>query len=71
MLHAREGELRVSRGYWVPGCIAILRSTCYGAGYGLDWFDAMQCCYYQNAYLAEPQNQAEQDKINTYLTICE
>merc|ERR1712179_154028 len=38
-------------------------------GYGMDWFDAMQCCYFQNSYLAEPQNQEETDKINTYLTI--
>ena len=47
--------------------------TCYAAdpwgGYGMDWFDAMQCCYFQNSYLAEPQNQEETDKINTYLTI--
>ena len=48
-------------------------STCYSSdpwgGYGMDWFDAMQCCYFQNSYLAEPQNQEETDKINTYLTI--
>ena len=37
----------------------------------MNWFDALQCCYYQQGYLAEPQNQAEQDTINSYLTICE
>ena len=37
----------------------------------MNWFDALQCCYYQQGYLAEPQNQAEQDAINSYLTICE
>ena len=49
-------------------------STCYSndqfGGYGMDWFDAMQCCYYQGGYLAEPQNAEETEKINTYLTIC-
>merc|ERR1712121_21457 len=48
-------------------------STCYSndqfGGYGMDWFDAMQCCYYQGGYLAEPQNAEETEKINTYLTI--
>ena len=54
-------------------CNCLLVRTCYAAdpwgGYGMDWFDAMQCCYFQNSYLAEPQNEAETDKINTYLTI--
>ena len=49
--------------------------TCYAAdswgGYGMDWFDAMQCCYFQNSYLAEPTSQEEMDKIAMYLTICE
>ena len=48
--------------------------TCYAAdpwgGYGMDWFDAMQCCYFQNSYLAEPTSQEEMDKIAMYLTIC-
>merc|ERR1712045_12348 len=48
-------------------------STCYAAdpwgGYGMDWFDAMQCCYFQNSYLAEPTSQEEMDKIAMYLTI--
>merc|ERR1719232_1529461 len=35
----------------------------------MDWFDAMQCCYFQNAYLAEPTSQEEMDKIAMYLTI--
>merc|ERR1711874_399426 len=68
---------------WLPGaegtnkCYMLIKgfdsSTCYSSdpwgGYGMDWFDAMQCCYFQNSYLAEPQNQEETDKINTYLTI--
>ena len=37
----------------------------------MDWFDAMQCCYFQNSYLAEPTSQEEMDKIAMYLTICE
>ena len=49
--------------------------TCYASdpwgGYGMDWFDAMQCCYFQNAYLAEPTSQEEMDKIAMYLTICQ
>ena len=28
----------------------------------------MECCYYNKGYLAEPQNQAEQDKIVQYIT---
>ena len=68
---------------WLPGaegtnkCYMLIKgfdaSTCYSSdpwgGYGMDWFDAMQCCYYQNSYLAEPQTEAESSKINTYLTI--
>ena len=53
----------------------LFTRTCYSSdpwgGYGMDWFDAMQCCYYQNSYLAEPTSAAETEKINTYLTICE
>merc|ERR1712154_689237 len=68
---------------WLPGadgtnkCYMLIKgfdsSTCYSSdpwgGYGMDWFDAMQCCYFQNSYLAEPQTEAETSKINTYLTI--
>merc|ERR1712128_257090 len=67
---------------WLPGadggkCYMLVKgfdySTCYSndqfGGYGMDWFDAMQCCYYQGGHLAEPQNEAETEKINTYLTI--
>ena len=57
--------------YW--NCLLV--RTCYAAdpwgGYGMDWFDAMQCCYFQNSYLAEPTSQEEMDKIAMYLTICE
>ena len=35
---------------------------------GMSWFTAMECCYYNKGYLAEPQNQAEQDKIVQYIT---
>ena len=51
----------------------------------MDWFDAMQCCYYQvlrpsdqicfvsflqHGYVAEPLSQEEHDQIAQYLTIC-
>ena len=48
--------------------------TCYPSDqyyYGMDWFDAMQCCYYQQAYLAEPTSEEEQSQINAYISICE
>jgi len=35
---------------------------------GMSWFNAMECCYWNKGYLAEPQNQAEQDKIVEYIT---
>merc|ERR1712223_1855003 len=42
-------------------------STCYSdggvGGYGMSWFDAMECCYYNKGYLAEPQSADEQAKI--------
>ena len=64
----------ISKKYFLPLPKNICR-TCYSSdpygGYGMNWFDALQCCYYQQGYLAEPQNQAEQDAINSYLTICE
>merc|ERR1711971_977152 len=46
-------------------------STCYSdtGYYGMDWFDAMQCCYYQHGYVAEPLSQEEHDQISQYLTI--
>merc|ERR1712212_830499 len=49
-------------------------STCYSdgvGGYGLSWFNAMECCYYNKGYPAEPQNQAEQDKIVEYIQIAD
>ena len=59
---------------WDDVTNTIVRS-CYASdpwgGYGMDWFDAMQCCYFQNSYLAEPTSQEEMDKIAMYLTICE
>ena len=36
----------------------------------MDWFDAMQCCYFQNSYLAEPLSQAEMDVLRNYMMIC-
>merc|ERR1712079_534048 len=82
--HDRAAQATCDPDYgWLPGaegtnkCYMLIKgfdsSTCYSSdpwgGYGMDWFDAMQCCYFQNSYLAEPQNQEETDKINTYLTI--
>merc|ERR1712002_71305 len=63
---------------WLPGpdgsdkCYMLIKTngdTCYGSGWGMDWFDAMQCCYFQHGYLAEPTSQEEQDKIKQYLVI--
>merc|ERR1712080_436878 len=45
-------------------------STCYSSdvtGYGMDWFDAMECCYYNGGYLAEPVNQEEQALLEKYI----
>lgn len=65
---------------WLPGaagtdkCYMLIKSdssTCYSdtGYYGMDWFDAMQCCYYQHGYVAEPMSQEEHDQIAQYLTI--
>merc|ERR1711915_232117 len=67
---------------WLPGadgsnkCYTLVKSygydgTCSGAGdyWGMTFFDAMECCYYMKAYIAEPLSEAETSKINTYLTI--
>jgi len=35
---------------------------------GMSWFQAMECCYYNKGYLAEPQNMQEQDKIKELIT---
>ena len=35
---------------------------------GMSWFNAMECCYWNKGYLAEPQNQEEQAKIVEYIT---
>merc|ERR1712080_574858 len=45
-------------------------STCYSSdvtGYGMDWFDAMECCYYNGGYLAEPVSQEEQALLEKYI----
>ena len=34
----------------------------------MSWFNAMECCYWNKGYLAEPQNQEEQAKIVEYIT---
>merc|ERR1712130_180087 len=65
---------------WLPGapgsdkCYMLVKtdsSSCYSdtGYYGMDWFDAMQCCYYQHGYVAEPMSQEEHDTIAQYLTI--
>merc|ERR1712168_672002 len=79
--HLNQNGCDVDNG-WLAGaagsnkCYMLIKgydySTCYSndqfGGYGMDWFDAMQCCYYQGGYLAEPQNEEETTSINTYLT---
>ena len=35
----------------------------------MSWFNAMKCCYYNKGYPAEPQNQAEQEKIVEYIQL--
>jgi len=60
-------------------CYMIIKdydySTCYAdsgvGGYGLSWFNAMECCYYNKGYPAEPQNEAEQQKIVEYIKIAD
>ena len=34
----------------------------------MSWFTAMECCYFNKGYLAEPQNEEEQAKIVEYIT---
>lgn len=48
-------------------CVGSMCGTDYFVN-GMSWFTAMECCYYNKGYLAEPQNQAEQDKIVQYIT---
>jgi len=65
---------------WLPGaegsnkCYMMIRSfdtnNCHSGdewGYGMDFFDAMQCCYFQHGYLAEPLSEEENTQIKTYL----
>merc|ERR1711948_31782 len=63
---------------WLPGadgsgkCYMLVKDYNQCGGdfyYGMDWFDALACCYLQRGYLAEPLNEEETAKINTYLTI--
>ena len=35
---------------------------------GMSWFSAMECCYFNKGYLAEPTNEQEQNKIVEYIT---
>ena len=37
----------------------------------MSWFDAMECCYYNKGYLAEPQNVEEQTKIVEYIQVAD
>jgi len=66
---------------WLEGvegtgkCYMLIKSydysTCYTSGefggYGMSWFNAMECCYYNGGYLAEPQNAEEQAKMENYI----
>jgi len=66
---------------WLPGpdgsnkCYMLIKTydsnlcLAVDGAWGMSWFDAMQCCYYQHGYLAEPTSQEEQDKIKQYLLI--
>merc|ERR1712189_72517 len=38
---------------------------------GMSWFQAMECCYYNKGYLAEPQNIQENDKIMEYIKVAD
>merc|ERR1712020_304151 len=44
-------------------------TTCYSdggvGGFGMSWFDAMECCYYNKGYLAEPQSADEQQRLRS------
>merc|ERR1712228_207880 len=57
---------------WMDGvegsgkCYMLIKNldfdTCYNTGatgYGMNWFDAMECCYYNGGYLAEVANAEE------------
>ena len=49
-------------------------STCSSGGsggYGMSWFDAMECCYFNKGYLAEPQSAEEQAKIVEYIQVAD
>merc|ERR1712098_705618 len=56
-------------------CYMLIKDNtnfCYSAsGYGLSWFDAFECCYYNKGYLAEPQSAEEQAKIVEYIQIAD
>merc|ERR1711993_192817 len=38
---------------------------------GMSWFTAMECCYFNKGYLAEPQSADEQAKIEEYIQIAD
>jgi len=84
--HAAESTLGCDPDYgWSDGadgtgkCYMLIKnfdySTCYSdggvGGYGMSWFDAMECCYYNKGYLAEPQSADEQAKIEEYIQIAD
>merc|ERR1712240_757844 len=48
---------------WVDGADAYEQ--------GMSWFQAMECCYYNKGYLAEPQNIQENDKIMEYIKVAD
>merc|ERR1712154_318557 len=84
--HAAKSTLGCDPDYgWSDGadgtgkCYMLIKnfdySTCYSdggiGGYGMSWFDAMECCYYNKGYLAEPQSADEQAKIEEYIQIAD
>merc|ERR1712037_101548 len=84
--HAAESTLGCDPDYgWSDGadgsgkCYMLIKnfdySTCYSdggvGGYGMSWFDAMECCYYNKGHLAEPQSADEQAKIEEYIQIAD
>merc|ERR1719495_438965 len=65
---------------WMDGvegsgkCYMLIKNldfdTCYNTGatgYGMNWFDAMECCYYNGGYLAEVANAEEQAKLEAIM----
>ena len=47
----------------------VYNSTCISGDYyyGMDWFDAMECCMMNGGYLAELISEAEQSLVSSYI----